>query len=133
VGFKILMDPRIEADGVTSADLKAQERIILDVLALQARAREIAAKVEKEKIRLTAAVASGGPSAKAAKADLAKVEALRAKLVTAGGRYPQGMLLDQIGYLASLLDGADQKPGRDAYVRMEELTAALDDIAAMIK
>jgi hypothetical protein len=35
--------------------------------------------------------------------------------------------------LASLQDGADQKPGRDAFVRLEELTAALDEIAAIIK
>jgi len=132
-GFKILMDPRIAEDGVTSADLKAQERIILDVLALQNRARETVAKVEKERTGLIAAVKAGGAAAKQAKEKLAKLETLRARLVTASGRYQQGMLLDQIGYLSSLLDGADQKPGRDAYLRLEELTAALDEIIAALR
>jgi len=33
----------------------------------------------------------------------------------------QPMLIDQIRYLQSMLSRADQKPGKDAYDRLEEL------------
>ena len=38
------------------------------------------------------------------------------------------MLVDQISYLYSNLDTADQPPGRDAAVRYEELRGQLDDV-----
>jgi hypothetical protein len=49
-------------------------------------------------------------------------------MVTATAIYPRPMLLDQIGTLAGILDRADQKPGRDAYERLAELTTRLDRI-----
>ena len=36
------------------------------------------------------------------------------------------MLIDQINYLYGMLTAADQKPGRDAYQRYDELRAELD-------
>jgi hypothetical protein len=41
-------------------------------------------------------------------------------------RYPQPMLLAQIQYLYGMLNGGDQKPGRDAWQRYEELHRELD-------
>ena len=35
------------------------------------------------------------------------------------------MLVDQLSYLSSMLNRADQKPGRDAYVRFDELDQEL--------
>jgi hypothetical protein len=55
----------------------------------------------------------------------AKLDALRARLVNASGAYPQQMLQSQVRYLASMLDRADQRPGRDAYQRLEQLQAAI--------
>ena len=46
-------------------------------------------------------------------------------MVTAKGTYMTPMLIDQIGYLSSMLSGADQKPGQDAYRRLEVLDARL--------
>jgi exonuclease VII small subunit len=37
------------------------------------------------------------------------------------------MIVDQIEYLYENLDTADQKPGRDAYQRYEELLAQLQE------
>ncbi|MFW6140896.1 MAG: hypothetical protein ACOC5S_06040, partial [Acidobacteriota bacterium] len=51
-----------------------------------------------------------------------KLLEIKKKLVTREGiRYPQPMLIDQIQYLYSILNRADQKPGKDAYERHEEL------------
>ena len=43
-------------------------------------------------------------------------------------RYSQPMLVDQLSYLASNLDAADQPPGRDAMERYDELRGQLDEI-----
>jgi predicted RNA-binding protein YlxR (DUF448 family) len=43
----------------------------------------------------------------------------------AEGPYPQPMLLAQIEYLLGMIDRADQKPGRDAYLRFDELKLML--------
>jgi len=40
---------------------------------------------------------------------------------TADDRYPQPMLADQANYLYSMINSADQKPGKDAYIGLDEL------------
>ena len=50
-------------------------------------------------------------------------------LVTGSGPYPQPMLIDQIRYLASMIDQADQRPGKDAYDRFQELTSKLEKLS----
>ncbi|MCH8286576.1 hypothetical protein IIB79_08635 [candidate division KSB1 bacterium] len=56
-----------------------------------------------------------------------KLTTLRSKFLTASGRYQTPMLVDQISYLNSMLNRADQKPGRDAYERFDELNGLLSD------
>ena len=56
------------------------------------------------------------------------LEELKAKLVTAKGKYPQPMLLSQMQYLYRLVQGADQIPGRDVYERLEELKQQLEEL-----
>jgi photosystem II stability/assembly factor-like uncharacterized protein len=114
VSFSIRMDPRIAAEGVTREDLVAQESLCLRVMDLMGRARSIAARIEKEMEKTDA---SGSLKD--------RLSALRSRLVTAGGAYPTPKIIDQISYLYSMLDRADQKPGRDAYVRLDELDEAL--------
>ena len=43
------------------------------------------------------------------------------------------MLIDQLSYLYSMLVQADQKPGHDAYQRIDELEAALSDILSELR
>ena len=43
------------------------------------------------------------------------------ELNTQEGTYMRPMLIDQIRYLQSMLSRADQKPGNDAYMRLNEL------------
>ncbi len=125
VQFEILVDPRVAADGVTLSDLKEQEQLSLDVLKLQNRARNTISRLEIEIEKLTLKTEGGGKLSRREKSLELKLNEIKAKLVTSRGTYQQPMILDQIGYLSSMLDRADQKPGRDAYIRNEELQEAL--------
>ena len=61
-----------------------------------------------------------------------ELEAIHEELMTRPVRYSQPMLLDQLGYLASNLDTADQPPGRDARERYAELRGQLDDLLSRL-
>ncbi|MEE2877339.1 MAG: hypothetical protein VX822_06130 [Candidatus Neomarinimicrobiota bacterium] len=99
--FQLLADPRIAKSGVTEKDLKEQEKLALEVRDLLSRARKLAAEENSPKDAL----------------------------VTGSGPYPQPMLIDQIRYLASMIDQADQRPGKDAYDRFQELTSKLEKLS----
>jgi photosystem II stability/assembly factor-like uncharacterized protein len=119
--FQVVVDPRVKEDGVTQADLVAQES-----LSLQVRDTLSLANRTVERIR------NARESSDISKNNKEKLAALYAKLVTATGPYPQPMLVDQISYLYSMLSRADQKPGRDAYVRFDELNRELFDCVSEI-
>jgi hypothetical protein len=53
-------------------------------------------------------------------------------VTTEEGRYPQPMLLDQLGYLRGMTNDADQKLGTDAHTRFDELRAQLEGHLAEI-
>ena len=58
------------------------------------------------------------------------LDAIIARLETAGGFYPQPMLIDQFAAVARMLGQADQKPGRDAYERFHDLVLELEAVKA---
>ena len=116
--FRLLADPRVERDGVTQTDFDAQVALQLKVQDALSEARRTV-----ERIR--------GVKDEAIKQRLAGVEAA---LVTAQGhRYPQPMLVAQLEYLYSMLNTADQKPGRDAATRFDALRTALDRQLAEVR
>jgi hypothetical protein len=61
-----------------------------------------------------------------------KVQALFERVVTALGVYPQPMLIDQFSNIARMINQADQKVGRDAFIRyddlMKEMTAIKSEL-----
>jgi len=114
--FEVLMDPRVAADGVTEADLREQYELGLTIAALVTEANEVAARVQ---------AGAGKATGEAAEA----FAALRERMVDDPvGSYPKPMLLNQVRYLSGMVGRADQKPGRDAYTRLEQLRAELTDI-----
>jgi photosystem II stability/assembly factor-like uncharacterized protein len=119
--FELLMDPRLKEAGLTLEDLKAQASLQANVLSLLEDARKLEDRLEKQ--------------LKKTPEDTEKKElkALLAKMQTQKGIYMQPMLLDQIGYLNSMINRADQLPGKDAYERYNELREALDEIAVITK
>jgi hypothetical protein len=119
--FEVVMDPRVETDGVTVADLQAQYDLIMEVNATFAEAREVAGRVQAGVRR------SSGEARRA-------FEELQAELVDEQvGSYPEPMLVGQIGYLASMIGRADQRPGQDAYARHEQLKERLAGVRAELE
>jgi photosystem II stability/assembly factor-like uncharacterized protein len=115
------MDPRVERDGVTLADVREQLAHNLRVRDLVSEVNALVQRIEATRQRL--AGASG------AQADtLARLEALRARLVTPPIRYSKPELQAHIQYLYGMTLGADQKVGRDAVERYRQLRAELDTI-----
>ncbi|MCP4727726.1 MAG: hypothetical protein GY863_21985, partial [bacterium] len=113
--FELLADPRIVKDGVTQYDMIAQQNISLKVRDLISRTNLTIERIN-------------GAKEGANRRDAEKLDELYNRIVTAGGRYPQPMLANQVSYLYSMLDRADQKPGKDAYIRYDELKTQLEEI-----
>lgn len=119
--FTILMDPRIKADGVTIADLREQEKLLQKIAALRSSA-ELLLKDLKQKIEVLESSERSGIGGNRSRRRLKSLREIQERLVTAAGPYPQPKIIDQISYLSGMLSRADQKPGRDAYLRYEELS-----------
>jgi hypothetical protein len=122
--LKVVSDPRLVKDGVTDAMIVEQTKLLLDIRQKVGEARSVLQKVNEARVR---AQADGTP------AGLSKVKAIDAviaKIQTAGGSYPQPMLIDQFANVSRMLGQADQKPGRDAYERFNDLVKELEAIKA---
>jgi len=55
---------------------------------------------------------------------------MQQRLVTGPVRYDMPMLADQLQYLSAMINQADQRLGRDAFERYDELRAELDTVNA---
>ncbi|MFC1725452.1 WD40/YVTN/BNR-like repeat-containing protein [candidate division KSB1 bacterium] len=115
--FTVKIDPRVAADGVTQADMVEQFNLSLKIQDLQNRANRTERDVRN------ALKKAGGSKKK-------KLENIHAQMATARGTYQTPMLLDQIRYLYSMLNRADQKPGNHAYIRYNELVKLYADVSA---
>jgi hypothetical protein len=113
----VLIDPRVAEDGVTVTDLQEQFMLSLQILAAMGDASSTIDRLE-EAMQIAA---EGGDIR-------GQLEEIQAALVTDRtiSSYPQPMLADQLQYLYSMLQSADQKPGRDAYERLDVLKVELE-------
>ena len=113
VSFEVKMDPRVVREGqVSEEDVRVQVELALKVRDALSDARLAAADLEK-------AIEEASEDEKEA------LGAIKDELVTAGRRYTQPMLIDQLSYLYGNLQRADQSPGRDAVSRWEKLNEEL--------
>jgi len=115
-------DPRVTADGVTDAVFAEQQALALRVRDALSDTRRTAGRVRDLKAKLAADSSASRVLADAERA-----------LVTASGPYPTPMLLDQLAYLYEMVTGADQRPGRDAYTRLDELNRRHADIVSRLR
>ncbi|HSM60681.1 MAG TPA: hypothetical protein VK849_07775, partial [Longimicrobiales bacterium] len=122
--IEVRIDPRVAADGVTVADLEEQFELSLQILAAMGDASTTIDRLESAMER----AAEGGDVRR-------ELEEIEDALVTdrSISSYPQPMLADQIQYLYSMLQTADQKPGRDAYERLETLRTELEEHKARLE
>ena len=115
------------------ADLEEQEALCLKIQDLAGRANATADRLREERAQLAKILKTGGRTAR----EIQKIDDGLAELLeqmeTARGRYQEPKLLNQISYLGSMLNRADQKPGRDAYIRYDELNAQLAECEAALK
>jgi hypothetical protein len=111
-----MIDPRVEEDGTTVADLEAQTELNLEIRDALTRAHRLAADVVRAQGRVQQA--SGDHSS--LREGLA---ALEDSLFSAREpvSYPEPKLLNQLSYLYGMTTGADYRPGEDAYERLEYL------------
>jgi hypothetical protein len=117
--LEVKIDPRVQADGVTLADLQEQLDLSLKVRDAAASARQLAATIADAREKFRADPAKSKP-----------LQALAARVVTSTEVYPQGMLIDQFANVARMIGQADQKPGRDAYLRFDDLMKEMAAIKA---
>jgi photosystem II stability/assembly factor-like uncharacterized protein len=115
--FNVMMDPRVAADGVTLADLRAQYDLGLEI---RSAIEDTDATIERLR-GAQARVAEGTDVER----DLKEIERalLTDRSITS---YPQPMLRDQLNYLNGNTQRADQKPGADMYERLEVLVTELE-------
>jgi photosystem II stability/assembly factor-like uncharacterized protein len=137
--FEVKIDPRVTKDGVTQVDLQEQLDLSLKVRDALTEARTLQQRLSQamEKAGVKPAAAPGpGQAPSSVKYDH-PLQGLWARLVSAGGVYPQPMLIDQFSNIQRMIGGADQKPGRDALDRyndcMKELNAIRTEAEKMAK
>ena len=107
--LEVKIDPRVTADGVTQADLEEQTAFLLKVRDAMSEARSLSAMVRESR------------------------KDLYDKLVTAEGPYPQPMLIDQLSNIARMVGQADQKIGKEAQTRFDDVMKELAQIRAAAK
>jgi len=125
------IDPRVEAEGVTIADLEEQYRFNLEVREAQTAAQEVADDIDDLlKMIEEARSDAGGSTNRLLQGIASEATDLDKQVNDASGSYPQPMLLSQLNYLAGMTSRADQIPGADAYTRLNELQQEVETVRA---
>ncbi|MEL7001548.1 MAG: hypothetical protein AAFN93_02305 [Bacteroidota bacterium] len=125
--FELLIDPRLNEEGTSIADIEGQEAFLLKLADLLSEAKRLAMATQK-KLKELKAKSKTSDMSDEDKNLHEELKSMKKKLITEQGIYPQPMLVDQIAYLYYLSNGASQKPGKDALDRYDELKAQLDTI-----
>ncbi|MBD3414791.1 MAG: hypothetical protein GF421_10220 [Candidatus Aminicenantes bacterium] len=132
--FEVRLDPRVIKDGVTPESIQELDKLSLEIRDTLSLARLAAFRVEKALQKLTDKNKQADLQTDQAQDLKEKLLHIQKKLVTRDDiRYPQPMLIAQIQYLYSMLNRADQKPGKDAYERHKELQSQLNQYLSEIK
>ena len=116
----VVEDPRILRDGVTLADLQAQ-------FAHNMRVRDMVSDVNRVVARIRSAQQRLKDGTGADAETLRRVNAIAAEIMTPPVRYSKPGLQTHITYLYQMTNGADQKVGRDAIERYQQLRKDLDE------
>ena len=118
--FKVQADRRMNTSKTSMEDLKAQETLALQVVALEDSSKRVAEQVKARRKTLAKLMEEGKRKKQYMQED-ARLAQIEDQLVTPDGIYMTPMLIDQLRYLRSMLNQADQRPGKDAYERYDEL------------
>ncbi len=126
----LLADPRVIETGLKVADIQAQTDLRTSVRDLLTKARKMEATLKSRKKDLRKQLEEAKDK-KVLSKKIQAIDELLNKISTPEGRYMQPQLVAQLSYLYSMLGRADQKPGKDAYERFEELKQWMDIVQPM--
>ena len=126
--FDILPDPKVIADGVSFDDMREQYQLALSVRDLISKTARLISDVEASWKPLDDKHKAGARMSARERRSYPELVAVRDALVTQDIIYPQPMLASQISYLYSMISRADQKPGKDAWIRYEELAGEYENL-----
>jgi photosystem II stability/assembly factor-like uncharacterized protein len=133
--FQLQIDPRVAKDGVTQADLEEQAAFLLRIRDAIADARRLQSQVEAAMKK--AGVAPVGPAVPGTTPLTQKfahpLQALWARIADQSGIYPQPMLIAQLSNVQRMVGSADQKIGKDATDRFNDLLKELQAAQAELK
>jgi len=125
--FEVKADPKLDLTKTKLEDLMAQENLSMQVVALEDSSKRVAAEINSRRKEL-ATLIKAGKKKKQYELEDARLAQIEDQLVTPEGIYMTPMLIDQLRYLRSMLNQADQRPGKDAYERYEELKSRFSTI-----
>ena len=130
--FEVKVDPRVFADGVTQSDLVEQQDFLLKVRDTIADARALQGRLERA---MQGAGVKPAPAPQPGETPATikyshPLQAAWARLVSAPPPYPQPVLIDQLSNIARMAGQADQKVGRDAYQRFDDVVKELNALKA---
>ncbi|MGO4918726.1 WD40/YVTN/BNR-like repeat-containing protein [Maribacter spongiicola] len=109
--FEILVDPRLEKEGITNSTF-------IEQLEFQNKVINLLSEAIKFQVTLEGELKKSTNSEKKALLDT-----ILKKLKNAEGAYPQQMLIAQISYLSYIIGDADKEIGKDAKERYSELVS----------
>lgn len=134
--FALTSDPRVAADGVSDALIAEQVKFQLQVRDAVSDARKLQQRVEEamQKAGLKPQLDPGlpGDSPSNTKYDH-PLRQLYARLVDTPGIYTQPMLISQLNNITRMITQADQKVGKDAYDRYDDLVKEMAAIETQLK
>jgi hypothetical protein len=124
--FRVIMDPRVAEDGVTQEDLESQLALNLQIRETISRTSHAVARIRSERKKLGE---KGTESNQNVQALVNELTAIEEKLIqTKKGRIGSQLkpkLLRQLTYLYGMTTQADQRPGDDAFQRLQDIEAEL--------
>ena len=125
--FDLKVDPRVPRDGVTQADLEEQTAFLLKVRDAVSDARRLQQQLEEAMKKAgVAPVPPAQPGVAPTDVKFAHpLQAVWARLLDQPGIYPQPMLISQLQNVSRMVGQADQKIGKDAVERFNDLTKQL--------
>lgn len=123
--FELLSDPRWESTNTKLVDVEEQFSFNQKLITFLSEARKFEAELNKEKNELKNLQNKSEKEEQRLEMINEKLSKLREE---EGVIYPQPKLIDQIEYLYYMTTGADQKLGKDAFDRFEELNQQFQKI-----
>lgn len=120
--FKLIMNPSVRA---TYEDINEQ-------INLELKTVDLISQLNKKEKELEDELRDLKKDKEQNQNRISTLENILSKLQSKDEIYPKPMLIDQVNYLYYMITGADQKPGKDALERFEELSSEFQEIMASL-